>query len=161
MASRYDRIVRLYSSWIGDLEDPDKCWTASERWAVVYTLCRCQMDESLDALHALPPEIRRGLSMATLETQLEKLISARQTISRRGRGKQEVGVDGADEDASPAEKKKKPFAQWIKEEPDDKVVWYFTKKEHTPSMDKMLQELRPDLFEYLKSKGVKLNVLQQ
>lgn len=84
MPRTYDKIVRYYSSWFADLEDADKGFTDAERWLIVSTIARCQMDETTDHLDELPPTIKRGLQMATLREQIERMLERSERMRSRG-----------------------------------------------------------------------------
>lgn len=83
MPRKYDRTIRYYDSWFGDLLDPNKQFTAEECWSVILAIRDCQLKGSLDPLEQLPISVRRGLSMATLG---EQIIRQLERAERRRNG---------------------------------------------------------------------------
>lgn len=84
MPRTYDRLIRLYDSWFGDLLDPDKGFTPEECWTVILAIRECQREVTLEPLKNLPLNIRRGLQMRTLETQIVKILEHTGRMSARG-----------------------------------------------------------------------------
>lgn len=84
MPRKYNHVIRYLESWFEDLEDPVKEFSAADKWAVIVALRDCQVTNSLDPLHALPVEIRRGLSMVTLGEQLMAVLDRADSYRRRG-----------------------------------------------------------------------------
>ena len=84
MPRTYDRIIRLYDSWFGDLLDPDKGFTPEECWNVILAIRECQREITLEPLKNLPLNIRRGLQMRTLETQIVKILEHTGRMAARG-----------------------------------------------------------------------------
>lgn len=88
MPRKYNRTIRYYDSWFGDLLDPTKELTPAECWEVILAIRDCQLQGSLEPLHALPLATRRALSMETMgemiERQLERIESRRNTSSKGG-----------------------------------------------------------------------------
>lgn len=84
MPRTYDRLIRLYDSWFGDLLDPDKGFTPDECWSVVLAIRECQREVTLEPLKNLPLNIRRGLQMRTLETQIVKILEHTGRMAARG-----------------------------------------------------------------------------
>lgn len=84
MPRTYDRLIRLYDSWFGDLLDPDKGFTPDECWSVVLAIRECQREVTLEPLKKLPLNIRRGLQMRTLETQIVKILEHTGRMAARG-----------------------------------------------------------------------------
>ena len=84
MPRTYDRLIRLYDSWFGDLLDPDKGFTAEECWNVILAIRECQREITLEPLKNLPINIRRGLQMRTLETQILKILEHTGRMAARG-----------------------------------------------------------------------------
>lgn len=84
MPRTYDRIIRLYDSWFGDLLDPDKGFTPEECWSVILAIRECQREITLEPLKNLPLNIRRGLQMRTLETQIIKILEHTGRMAARG-----------------------------------------------------------------------------
>ena len=84
MPRTYDRLIRLYDSWFGDLLDPDKGFTPEECWNVILAIRECQREITLEPLKSLPINIRRGLQMRTLETQILKILEHTGRMAARG-----------------------------------------------------------------------------
>lgn len=84
MPRTYDRLIRLYDSWFGDLLDPDKGFTPEECWTVILAIRECQREITLEPLKNLPLNIRRGLQMRTLETQIIKILEHTGRMATRG-----------------------------------------------------------------------------
>lgn len=87
MPRKYDRLIRFYDSWFGDLQDPTKEFTPAECWSIVLAVRECQIQGSLEPLEQLPLSIRRALSMATMGEQVERIlerIDRRRDISKHG-----------------------------------------------------------------------------
>lgn len=84
MPRTYDRLIRLYDSWFGDLLDPDKGFTPEECWSVILAIRECQREVTLEPLKSLPLNIRRGLQMRTLETQIVKILEHTGRMAARG-----------------------------------------------------------------------------
>lgn len=87
MPRKYDRLIRFYDSWFGDLQDPTKEFTAAECWSIVLAVRECQIQGSLEPLEQLPLSVRRALSMATMGEQIERIlerIDRRRDISKHG-----------------------------------------------------------------------------
>ena len=84
MPRTYDRLIRLYDSWFGDLLDPDKGFTPEECWNVILAIRECQREITLEPLKNLPLNIRRGLQMRTLETQIVKILEHTGRMAARG-----------------------------------------------------------------------------
>lgn len=84
MPRTYDRLIRLYDSWFGDLLDPDKGFTPEECWNVILAIRECQREVTLEPIKNLPLNIRRGLQMRTLETQILKILEHTGRMAARG-----------------------------------------------------------------------------
>lgn len=84
MPRTYDRLIRYYDSWFGDLLDPDKGFTPEECWTVIVAIRECQREITLEPLKNLPINIRRGLQMRTLETQIVKILEHTGRMAARG-----------------------------------------------------------------------------
>lgn len=84
MPRTYDRLIRFYDSWFGDLMDPDKGFTPEECWSVIVAIRECQREITLEPLKNLPINIRRGLQMRTLETQIVKILEHTGRMAARG-----------------------------------------------------------------------------
>lgn len=81
----YDKLIRFYASWFGDLVDPDKDFTDAEKWQVIAAMAECQDQGTTEPLDNLPANIKRGLPMATYRTQLAKIIASRESCVARAR----------------------------------------------------------------------------
>lgn len=84
MPRTYDRLIRLYDSWFGDLLDQDKGFTPEECWNVILAIRECQREITLEPIKNLPLNIRRGLQMRTLETQIIKILEHTGRMAARG-----------------------------------------------------------------------------
>ena len=84
MPRTYDRLIRFYDSWFGDLLDPDKGFTPEECWSVIIAIRECQREITLEPLKSLPINIRRGLQMRTMETQIIKILEHTGRMAARG-----------------------------------------------------------------------------
>lgn len=87
MPRKYDRLIRFYDSWFGDLQDPTKEFTPAECWSIILAVRECQVQGSLEPLEQLPLSIRRALSMATMGEQIERILERivrRRDISKHG-----------------------------------------------------------------------------
>lgn len=84
MPRKYDRTIRFYDSWFGDLLDPSKEFTDSERWRIILAIRDCQVTASLQPLEDLPLEIRRALSMATMGEQIVRQLERAESMRKRG-----------------------------------------------------------------------------
>ena len=84
MPRTYDRLIRLYDSWFGDLLDPDKGFTPEECWTIILAIRECQREVTLEPIKNLPLNIRRGLQMRTLETQIIKILEHTGRMAARG-----------------------------------------------------------------------------
>lgn len=84
MARTYDRLIRFYDSWFGDLLDEEKELTPAECWTTILAIRECQRQNTIEPLRALPREIRRALQMRTLETQIEKILERTANMRERG-----------------------------------------------------------------------------
>lgn len=88
MARKYNHIIRILESWLADLEDPEKEFSDAERWQVIRALAQCQIDCSLEPLHALPLVLRRGLQVATMGEQLMAVMDRAAAYKQRGQALQ-------------------------------------------------------------------------
>ena len=84
MPRTYDRLIRYYDSWFGDLLDTDKGFTPEECWSIIVAIRECQREITLEPLKNLPLNIRRGLQMRTLETQIVKILEHTGRMAARG-----------------------------------------------------------------------------
>ena len=84
MPRTYDRLIRFYDSWFGNLLDPDKGFTPEECWNVILAVRECQREITLEPIKKLPLNIRRGLQMRTLETQILKILEHTGRMAARG-----------------------------------------------------------------------------
>lgn len=162
----YDKVIRFYASWFGDLMSESKEFTPAECWEVVKALYIAQDEENPDILDALPREIRRALSLETMKTQLAKLIASRRSSAERGRAGAAASLAGASrmdaikmQEVSREANKVEAAARWLKwldETPDDTIIEY-AKKGRIPANAwvKLWQE-RPDFVAYMRDKGVRV-----
>lgn len=106
MPRTYDRLIRLYDSWFGDLLDPDKGFTPEECWNVILAIRECQREITLEPLKNLPLNIRRGLQMRTLETQILKILEHTGRMAARGAAGGNAAQKAAQERARLAEEER-------------------------------------------------------
>ena len=106
MPRTYDRLIRLYDSWFGDLLDPDKGFTPEECWNVILAIRECQREITLEPLKNLPLNIRRGLQMRTLETQIVKILEHTGRMAARGSAGGNAAQKAAQERAKIAEEER-------------------------------------------------------
>lgn len=106
MPRTYDRLIRLYDSWFGDLLDPDKGFTPEECWNVILAIRECQREITLEPLKSLPINIRRGLQMRTLETQILKILEHTGRMAARGAAGGNAAQKAAHEKAKIAEEER-------------------------------------------------------
>lgn len=85
MARNYDRLIRYYDSWLDDLQDPDKGFSAQEQLAILLAIRDAQRYGSMQPIDALPIEIKRGLQIATLKEQVGRIIERCERARSRGR----------------------------------------------------------------------------
>lgn len=84
MARNYDRLIRYYDSWFDDLSDPEKALTAEEQLQILVAIRECQRVMSVQPLLDLPLQIRRALSMATLQEQIQRILERIESARSRG-----------------------------------------------------------------------------
>lgn len=84
MPRKYDRTIRFYDSWFGDLLDPNKEFTPGECWEIVIAIRQCQLEGSIRPLENLPLSIRRALSMATMGEQIMRILERVDNMRARG-----------------------------------------------------------------------------
>ena len=106
MPRTYDRLIRFYDSWFGDLLDPDKGFTPEECWSVIVAIRECQREITLEPLKSLPINIRRGLQMRTLETQIIKILEHTGRMAARGAAGGNAAQKAAHEKAKIAEEER-------------------------------------------------------
>lgn len=106
MPRNYDRLIRFYDSWFGDLLDPDKGFTPEECWSVIVAIRECQREITLEPLKNLPLNIRRGLQMRTLETQIIKILEHTGRMAARGAAGGNAAQKAAQEKAKIAEEER-------------------------------------------------------
>ena len=106
MPRTYDRLIRLYDSWFGDLLDPDKGFTPEECWNVILAIRECQREITLEPIKNLPLNIRRGLQMRTLETQIVKILEHTGRMAARGSAGGNAAQKAAQERAKIAEEER-------------------------------------------------------
>ena len=85
MARTYDRLIRYYDSWLDDIQDPDKGYTAAEQMAILLAIRDAQRFGTFAAIDALPPHIKRGLQLPTLREQIGRIIERTERARARGR----------------------------------------------------------------------------
>ena len=85
MPRKYDRTIRYYASWFDDLLDPNKAFTPQECWSVILAIRDCQLTGSLQPLEALPIEIKRALSMATMGEQIVRQLERAENMRSRSK----------------------------------------------------------------------------
>lgn len=103
MPRKYVRKIRFYESWFADLNDPDKEFTAAEKWAVVMAIVQSQHDQSTAPMDDLPKEIRRALQMPTLKEQLSCIIDKSAAARDKGSiGGRTTASGGRNEDTERA-----------------------------------------------------------
>lgn len=88
MARKYNHVIRILESWIADLEEPSKEFSNAEKWQILRALAQCQIDCSLEPLHALPLVLRRGLQVATMGEQLMAVMDRAAAYKQRGQALQ-------------------------------------------------------------------------
>lgn len=162
----YDKVIRFYSSWFGDLMSESKEFSDSECWQVIKALYMAEEEENPDLLDNLPREIKRALSLETMKTQVAKLIASRRSSAERGRAGAAASNTPASrvdairmQEASRKETARDDAARWLKwadETPDDRII-DFAKKGRVPAIvwDKLWME-RADFVAYMRDKGVRV-----
>lgn len=162
----YDKVIRFYSSWFGDLMSESKEFSDGECWQVIKALYVAEEEENPDLLDNLPREIKRALSLETMKTQVAKLIASRRSSAERGRAgaaASPASVSKVDvvrmQEESRKEAAKDDAARWIKwadETPDDRIIDW-AKKGRVPAIvwDKLWTE-RADFVAYMRDKGVRV-----
>lgn len=162
----YDKVIRFYSSWFGDLMAESKEFTDGECWQVIRALYLAEEEENPDLLDNLPREIKRALSLETMKTQVAKLIASRRSSAERGRAGAAASMASASrvdavrmQEESRKEAAKDDAARWLKwadETPDDRII-DFAKKGRVPAIvwDKLWTE-RADFVAYMRDKGVRV-----
>lgn len=167
MAMRnYDKIIRFYSSWFGDLMSESKEFTDAECWQVAKMLYLAQEAEDPDMLDQLPREIRRALSMETMKTQLAKIIASRRSSAERGRAGAVASltaaarVDSIEQQQQAREDKAKNQAvdwlSWLQTSPDDRIISFAQKGRLPANAWAWLWRERPDFIAYMRDKGVRV-----
>lgn len=163
---RYDKVIRFYSSWFGDLMAESKEFTDAECWQVVKALYLAEEEENPDLLDTLPREIKRALSLETMKTQVAKLIASRRSSAERGRAGAAASMAAASrvdavrmQEESRKEATKDDAARWLEwadKTPDDRII-DFAKKGRVPTIvwDKLWTE-RADFVAYMRDKGVRV-----
>lgn len=162
----YDRLIRFYASWFGDLMAESKEFTGEECWEVVKALYRAQEDENPDILDELPREIKRALSLETMKTQVAKIIASRRSSAERGRAgaaatlsaasRVDAIVQQSDAREQKAQKQAIDWLLWLESTSDDRII-DFAKRGRLPAnaWAKLWQE-RPDFIAYMRDKGVRV-----
>lgn len=162
----YDKVIRFYSSWFGDLMSESKEFTDGECWQVIKALYMAEEEENPDLLDTLPREIKRALSLETMKTQVAKLIASRRSSAERGRAGAAASMAAASrvdavrmQEESRKEAAKDDAARWLEwadKTPDDRII-DFAKKGRVPAIvwDKLWTE-RADFVAYMRDKGVRV-----
>lgn len=162
----YDKVIRFYSSWFGDLMSESKEFSDGECWQVIKALYMAEEEENPDLLDALPREIKRALSLETMKTQVAKLIASRRSSAERGRAGAAASMASASrvdavrmQEESRKEAAKDDAARWLEwadKTPDDRII-DFAKKGRVPAIvwDKLWAE-RADFVAYMRDKGVRV-----
>ena len=130
MPRTYDRLIRLYDSWFGDLLDPDKGFTPEECWNVILAIRECQREISLEPLKNLPLNIRRGLQMRTLETQIVKIIEHTGRMAARGSAGGNAAQKAAQERAKIAEEERERQREEQSKKHDDMCKSAVTREQY-------------------------------
>lgn len=84
MPRKYDCIVRFYASWFTDLSDENKGFSFEEIGKILMKIAEAQIKGDAEIVQELPITIKRGLQMATLEEQIERLIERAARCKERG-----------------------------------------------------------------------------
>lgn len=161
---RYDRVIRFYSSWFGDLMAESKEFSDSECWQVIRALYLAEEEENPDLLDELPREIKRGLSLETMKTQLAKLISSRLSSAERGRAGAAASMAAATRVDSvraqeiartkSAQESADKWLQWVDVTPDDRIMDFARKGRIPANAWAKLWRERADFVAYMRDKGV-------
>lgn len=162
----YDRVIRFYASWFGDLMAESKEFTDAECWQVVRVLYLAEDSEDPDMLDTLPREIKRALSLETMKTQLAKLISSSRSARERGKAgaaaslaaASRVDVVAAQQRAreESAQESADKWLQWIDVTPDDRIIDFARKGRIPANAWAKLWRERPDFVAYMRDKGVRV-----
>ena len=119
MPRTYDRLIRFYDSWFGDLLDPDKGFTPEECWSIIVAIRECQREITLEPLKNLPINIRRGLQMKTLETQIVKILEHTGRMAARGSAGGNAAQKAAQERAKIAAEEREQQREEMSKKYDD------------------------------------------
>lgn len=162
----YDKVIRFYSSWFGDLMAESKEFSDAECWQVVKALYLAQEAENPDLLDNLPREIKRGLSLETMKTQLAKIIASRRSSAERGRAGAMATMAAAnrvdavrmqeqsrEESAQDAADK---WLEWVDKTPDDRIIDFARKGRIPANAWAKLWRERADFVAYMRDKGVRV-----
>lgn len=85
MPRNYNRLIRYYDSWLDDIQDPDKGFSAQEQITILLAIRDAQRMGTMQPIDALPIEIKRGLQLATLKEQIGRIIERCERARSRGR----------------------------------------------------------------------------
>lgn len=110
MARNYDRLIRFYDSWFDDLLDEDKGFTPAEILEVLVAIRNAQRSGSTDTIKQLPKTIKRGLAMASLVEQVERIIERvdnARARSQKGAQAQKLTLSAASAAAAQEQEKRK------------------------------------------------------
>lgn len=84
MPRKYDCIVRFYASWFADLTNESKGFSNEEIGQIFLKIGEAQIKCQPEIINELPITIKRGLQMATLEEQIQRLIERSARCKERG-----------------------------------------------------------------------------
>lgn len=179
----YDKLIRFYASWFGDLVDPDKDFTDAEKWQVIAAMAECQDQGTTEPLDNLPANIKRGLPMATYRTQLAKIIASREScvararVARSAQGSASISrtyapdqlqaaaerhaaqaaQDAAREKtANEAKETRSEAKEWLDNQSDAQILDIASRGKIEPFVWPVLISQRPELVAYMKAKRYKL-----
>lgn len=85
MPRTYDRLIRYYDSWLDDIQDPDKGFSAQEQMSILLAIREAQRQGTMQPIDGLPVEIKRGLQLSTLKEQVGRIIERCERARSRGR----------------------------------------------------------------------------
>lgn len=108
MPSKYTHRLTFFESWLADLEDASKEFSANEKWQVVKAAFDCQLTGDVTPLLELPLSIRRALSLPTMSEQLRTIIdkaagasdrAAQAAAAKRAASERKQATERANHDA--------------------------------------------------------------
>lgn len=179
----YDKLIRLYASWFGDLVDPDKGFSDAEKWQVVAAMAECQDQGTTEPLDNLPTNIKRGLPMATYRTQLAKIIASRESCVARARVARSAQANASiyrtyapeqlqaaaerhaaqaaqdaarEKTANEAKETRSEAKEWLDSQSDAQILDIASRGKIEPFVWPILISQRPELVAYMKAKRYKL-----